>query len=144
MEPKQPISQVQVLEQVKKSQLTETYEKRLARLERYVNKVDEVMQALEQQVASGTFEAFSEEQIRVQLTALPNMIADAGILLAKIQRAYSYAKNDTKSIWSEYWVDCNKKKDALGLSSAEDRKSWVEIQPEVRKARNQELSLIHI
>lgn len=138
MEQHTPISQIEVLQEVKKNELTQAYEKRLARLERYVAKVDSVMKDLETQVAEGTFEAFSEEQIRVQLTCLPNLIADAGILLAKIQRAYSYAKNDTKSIWSQYWVDCNKRKESLGLSSAEDRKSWVEIQPDVRQARNQE------
>ena len=138
MESHSPISQIQVLQEVRKNELTQAYEKRLARLEKYVAKVDSVMQEMEQQIVDGTFEAFSEEQIRIQLTVLPNMIADAGILLAKIQRAYSYAKNDTKSIWSQFWVDCNKRKEQLGLSSAEDRKSWVEIQPDVRQARNQE------
>lgn len=137
-----PIPQVQVIEKVKeleKKPLTQTYEKRLERLQKYVSKIELVMQEMEKQVADGAFEAYSEEQIRVQLTHVPDMIADAGVLQAKIQRAYEYAKLDTATIKAEIWKETNDEREQLGLTNAKDREAYVAIQPRFVAAKRQEL-----
>lgn len=137
-----PISQVQVIEQIKANEqkaLTQTYEARLERLKKYVAKIEEVMKEMERQVAEGDFEAYTENEIRIQLTHIPDMIADAGVLLSKIQRAYEYAKLDTSVIKAEIWKDTNSEKDNLGLTNAKDREAYVTVQPRYLEAKRQEL-----
>ena len=81
--------------------LTQDEEKRIARLERYVEKVETAQAEMMRAINAGEMEGFSEEDIRFHLSHDPNMIAEAGLFLAKIRRAYEYAKNDTKTIRAE-------------------------------------------
>lgn len=119
--------------------LTETEQQRIDRLQKYVAKVEEAQQVMLQAIQRGDFEAFSEEDIRFHLSHDPDMIAEAGLFLAKLQRSYEYAKLDTSTILAELWKICNEEKDSLGLSNAKDRESWVKTQPKFIKAQRQEI-----
>ena len=119
--------------------LTENDEKRIARLEKYAAKVEEAQAEVVRAINSGELEALSEEQIRFQLSWTPNAIAECGLLLAKIHRAYGYAKNDTKTIRAEIRSVATRKKVELGLSSASDRDDYVQTNPKYQKAVKQEL-----
>lgn len=121
------------------SPLTESEQKRIERLQKYVAKVEESQKVMLQAIQRGDFEAFSEEDVRFHLSHDPDMIAEAGLFLAKLQRSYEYAKLDTATILAELWKICNEEKDSLGLSSAKDRESWVKTQPKYIKAQRQEI-----
>lgn len=135
-----PISQVEVLAQVKKNtEITQDYEKRVARLKKYVEKVEQAQAEMARAINDGDFEAFSEEDIRFHLSRDPNMIAEAQLFLAKIRRAHEYAKNDTKTIRAKIRKQANQQKEILGLSSASDRDDYVQINPEYQEALKQEI-----
>lgn len=119
--------------------LTESEQKRIERLQKYVAKVEQSQKEMLQAIQRGDFEAFSEEDVRFHLSHDPDMIAEAGLFLAKLQRSYEYAKLDTSTILAELWKICNEEKDSLGLSSAKDRESWVKTQPKFIKAQRQEI-----
>lgn len=121
------------------SPLTESEQKRIERLQKYVAKVEESQKVMLQAIQRGDFEAFSEEDVRFHLSHDPDMIAEAGLFLAKLQRSYEYAKLDTATILAELWKICNEEKESLGLSSAKDRESWVKTQPKYIKAQRQEI-----
>lgn len=121
------------------SPLTESEQKRIDRLQKYVAKVEESQKVMLQAIQRGDFEAFSEEDVRFHLSHDPDMIAEAGLFLAKLQRSYEYAKLDTATILAELWKICNEEKESLGLSSAKDRESWVKTQPKYIKAQRQEI-----
>lgn len=121
------------------SSLTESEQKRIERLQKYVAKVEESQKVMLQAIQRGDFEAFSEEDVRFHLSHDPDMIAEAGLFLAKLQRSYEYAKLDTATILAELWKICNEEKESLGLSSAKDRESWVKTQPKYIKAQRQEI-----
>lgn len=119
--------------------LTQDDEQRLARLQKYVDKVEQAQKVMLASAQRGDFEAFSEEEIRFHLSHDPDMIAEAGLLLAHIRRAYEYAKVDTAVIMSELWREVTKRKDDLGLSNAKDRESYVKTQPRYVQAAQQEI-----
>ena len=119
--------------------LTQSEQKRIERLQKYVSKVEEAQQVMLQAIQRGDFEAFSEEDIRFHLSHDPDMIAEAGLFLAKLQRSYEYAKLDTSTILAELWKLCNEEKESLGLTNAKDRESWVKTQPKYIKAQRQEI-----
>lgn len=119
--------------------LTQNDAQRLARLQKYINRVEEAQAVMMKAAQEGNFEAFSEEDIRFHLSRDPDMIAEAGLFLAKMRRAYEYAKVDTKVIQAEIWRECNREKDALGLSNAKDREAYVTTQPRYIKALQQEI-----
>ncbi len=121
------------------SPLTESEQKRIERLQKYVAKVEESQKVMLQAIQRGDFEAFSEEDVRFHLSHDPDMIAEAGLFMAKLQRSYEYAKLDTATILAELWKICNEEKESLGLSSAKDRESWVKTQPKYIKAQRQEI-----
>lgn len=121
------------------SPLTESEQKRIERLQKYVAKVEESQKVMLQAIQRGDFEAFSEEDVRFHLSHDPDMIAETGLFLAKLQRSYEYAKLDTATILAELWKICNEEKESLGLSSAKDRESWVKTQPKYIKAQRQEI-----
>ena len=121
------------------SPLTESEQKRIERLQKYVAKVEESQKVMLQAIQRGDFEAFSEEDVRFHLSHDPDMIAEAGLFLAKLQRSYEYAKLDTATILAELWKICNEEQESLGLSSAKDRESWVKTQPKYIKAQRQEI-----
>ena len=121
------------------SPLTESEQKRIERLQKYVAKVEESQKVMLQAIQRGDFEAFSEEDVRFHLSHDPDMIAEAGLFLAKLQRSYEYAKLDTATLLAELWKICNEEKESLGLSSAKDRESWVKTQPKYIKAQRQEI-----
>lgn len=120
------------------STLTQDEEKRLARLEKYAAQVEIAYQKMAQSINSGDLGGFSEEEIKFYLSHTPNLIAESGLFLAKMTRAYSYSKIDTKIISAEVWKRCNQLKETLGLSSAKDREAYVQTQPELIKAQQQE------
>lgn len=117
--------------------LTQPEEQRLARLQKYIDKVEEAQAEMIRAINSGEMEGFSEEQVRFHLSHNPNMLAEAGLFLAKLQRAYDYAKLDVDTITAELWRKCNQRKDDLGLANAKDRESFVKTQPEYIKAQQQ-------
>lgn len=119
--------------------LTQSEQKRIERLQKYISKVEEAQQVMLQAIQRGDFEAFSEEDIRFHLSHDPDMIAEAGLFLAKLQRSYEYAKLDTSTILAELWKLCNEEKESLGLTNAKDRESWVKTQPKYIKAQRQEI-----
>lgn len=119
--------------------LTQDEQQRIARLEKYVNKVEEAQAEMMRAINSGEMEGFSEEDVRFYLSHTPNMIAEAGLFLAKMQRAYEYSKVDTKVILAKIWKKCNQHKDDLGLSNAKDREAFVQTDPEYIKAQQQEI-----
>ena len=123
----------------KDDSLIQSEKERLERLEKYSLKIKETLEDMNAQIQRGEFESFSEEDIRYYLSHLPDVIADVGLLTAKFQRSYDYAKLDTSTINAELWKVCNEEKDSLGLSSAKDRESWVKTQPQYIKAQRQEL-----
>lgn len=118
--------------------LTQAEEQRLARLQKYIDKVEEAQAEMIRAINAGEMEAFSEEDVRFHLSHDPNAIAEAGLFLAKMQRAYDYAKLDSQTITAELWKKCNQHKDDLGLTNAKDRESYVKTQPEYIKAQQQE------
>lgn len=120
------------------STLTQDEEKRLARLEKYAAQVEIAYEKMARSINSGDLGGFSEEEIKFYLSHTPNLIAESGLFLAKMTRAYSYSKIDTKIIAAEVWKRCNQLKDSLGLSSAKDREAYVQTQPELIKAQQQE------
>lgn len=105
--------------------LVQADQERLARLEKYVTKVEEAIKDLEASVANGQMESLNEAEISFYLTNLPDIICDAGILYAKIQRGYDYAKFDTKIIASEIRDETVRKKDLLGLSNTKDQEAYI-------------------
>lgn len=119
--------------------LTESVQERLNRLQSYVEKVEGAQAVMLKNVKQGKFEAFSEEEVRFHLSHDPNMIAEAGLFLAKLQRAYEYAKIDTQTIIAEIWNECNQRREELGLSNAKDRENWVKVQPRYIEAQKQEI-----
>lgn len=141
----QKLTQVEALSIAKDLQdnpeppLTESEQKRIERLQKYVAKVEQSQKEMLQAIQRGDFEAFSEEDVRFHLSHDPDMIAEAGLFLAKLQRSYEYAKLDTSTILAELWKICNSEKESLGLSSAKDRESWVKTQPKFIKAQRQEI-----
>lgn len=120
-------------------QLTQDEEQRIARLEKYVAQVEKAQAEMVRAINAGEMEGFTEEDIRFHLSHDPNMIAEAGLFLAKIHRAYEYAKNDTKTIRAEIRRKCNQRKDELGLSSASDRDDYVQTDQRYQDAVKQEL-----
>ena len=118
--------------------LTQAEEQRLARLQKYIDKVEEAQAEMIRAINAGEMEAFSEEDVWFHLSHDPNAIAEAGLFLAKMQRAYDYAKLDSQTITAELWKKCNQHKDDLGLTNAKDRESYVKTQPEYIKAQQQE------
>lgn len=120
-------------------QLVQDYDQRLERLNKYVAKVEQAEAEMIQAINDGKFESFSEDDIKNHLTHDPDMIAAAGLFLAKVRRARDYAINDTKTIRAKLRKECNQKKEILGLSSASDRDDWVQTNPEYQKAVKQEL-----
>ena len=121
------------------NELTQDEQKRIARLEKYVAKIELAQAEMIRAIQNGDMEAFSEEDVRFHLSHDPNAIAEAGLFLAKIHRAYEYAKNDTKTIRARVRKECNQRKDELGLSSASDRDDYVQTNPEYQEALKQEL-----
>lgn len=119
--------------------LTQSVQERLNRLQNYVEKVEEAQAEMVRSAKQGKFEAFSEEEVRFHLSHDPNMIAEAGLFLAKIQRAYEYAKVDTQTIVAEIWNECNQRHEELGLTNAKDRECWVKTQPRYIEAQRQEI-----
>ena len=87
--------------------LTQPEEQRIARLKKYVAKVEEAQNEMIRAINSGELEGFTEEQVRFHLSHNPNMLAEAGLFLAKMQRAYDYAKLDVETITAELWRKCN-------------------------------------
>lgn len=67
------------------------------------------------------------------------MIAEAGLFLAQIERAYDGTKTQTQITLAELWNKCNKLKNTLDLTNAKDRESWVKIQPEYKSAMDLEI-----
>ena len=115
--------------------LLQTSQERMERLEKYVAKVEEAIKDLEQSIARGDMESLNEEEIQFYLSHSPDMICSAGIFLAKIQRALSYAEQDCKIVWARIWTETNKKKESLGLSNAKDREAYVQTNEEYIKAQ---------
>lgn len=119
--------------------LVQPEEKRIARLNEYITQIEEAMSRIVKSINEGDKGGYSEEEIRFYLSTLPDMIAQAGLLLAKINRDYYYAKIDVKIITSEVWKKCNRLKEGLGLSNAKDREAFVQTQPEIIKAQQSEV-----
>lgn len=119
--------------------LTQDEEQRLARLQKYIEKVEEAQAEMIRAINSGEMEAFSEEDVRFHLSHDPNMIAEAYLFLAKLRRAKEYATNDVKTIRAKLRKEANLHKEELGLSSASDRDDYVQVNPEYQKAVKQEL-----
>ena len=117
--------------------LTQPEGQRMARLQKYVDKVEEAQAEMVRAINSGEMEGFTEEQVRFHLSHNPNMLAEAGLFLAKMQRDYDYAKLDVDTITAELWRKCNLHKEDLGLANAKDRESYVKTQPEYIKAQQQ-------
>ena len=67
---------------------------RIERLEKYIVKVDESLGKIAEELKEyGQVSYMSEQDIQRELSTLPDLIADANLLLSKIQRAYDYAKH---------------------------------------------------
>lgn len=118
--------------------LVQPEDKRIARLQEYITQIEQAMARMIKSINEGDTTGFSEEEVRFYLSSVPNMIAESGLLLAKMNRDYSYAKIDTKIITAEVWKKCNQHKDALKLSNAKDREAYVQTQPELIKAQQAE------
>ena len=118
--------------------LVQPEDKRIARLQEYITQIEQAMARMIKSINEGDTTGFSEEEVRFYLSSVPNMIAESGLLLAKMNRDYSYAKIDTKIITAEVWKKCNQHKDALKLSNAKDREAYVQTQPELIKAQQTE------
>lgn len=138
------LSQVDVLTIDKETKvevvnLTQSEDQRIQRLNRYAEKVEKQIEEISKQTSDDNFQYISEDEVRWYLEHVPDMIADAGLLLSKIERAYGYAKIDTKVIYAETWQKANRLRDKLGLTSAEDRKNYVQTNSEYLRAAKQEL-----
>lgn len=112
---------------------TKPIDQEIGRLQQYIAKVEEAQKIMRQQMKDGSFEAFTEEQIRFHLSRDPDAIAESGLFLAKLERAYEYAKTNTQIVLAQLWDRCNKMRNTLDLTNAKDRESWVKIQPEYKK-----------
>ena len=106
-------------------------DEKIKRLQRYVSKVEQIQSQMVESIKNGEFEPFTEEQIRSHLSHAPDMIAEAGLFLAQIERAYDGTKTQTQITLAELWNKCNKLKNTLDLTNAKDRESWVKIQMRV-------------
>ena len=120
-------------------QLADSLKARVEKLDRYSAKVEESYKEIESQSKGDDFRYYSEDDIRWHLQHDPNMVAESGLMLADIQKAYDNARIDTKVILAEVWNQCNKNREALGLTSAEDRKNWVQANGRYVVALRQEV-----
>ena len=96
-------------------------DQKIDKLERYVERVEEAQSKMLQAMKNGDFEAFSEEEIRFHLSHDPDMIAEAGLFLAKMEREYELAKTETQIELAKLWDKCNRLKHTLDLTNAKDR-----------------------
>lgn len=119
--------------------LTQPEEKRLARLQEYVDQIEAAMKRMTKSIQEGDMRGFSEEEVRFYLSTVPVLIAESNLLLAKMTRDAGYATIDRKIINAELWKKCNQLKDELGLSNAKDREAYVQTQPEYIKAQQAEV-----
>ena len=113
-------------------------DQKIDKLERYIERVEEAQSKMLQAMKNGDFEAFSEEEIRFHLSHDPDMIAEAGLFLAKMEREYELAKTETQIELAKLWDKCNRLKHTLDLTNAKDRESWVRIQPEYKVVMDKE------
>ena len=105
---------------------TQEEKERIERLEKYIIKVDESLGRIAEELKEyGQVSYMSEQDIQRELSALPDLIADANLLLSKIQRAYDYAKDDSKRQIAKLWGECTKRKDILGLNNQKEQEAWV-------------------
>lgn len=112
---------------------------KITKLDKYASKVEQALQTITLQAQGGDLEPFTEQEIRMHLSRDPEMIADAGLFLAKIQRAYESAKLNTSIVNAELWKICNEERDSLGLTNAKDRESWVKTQPKYIQCAKEEI-----
>lgn len=104
---------------------------RIERLEKYIIKVDEsLLKVAEELREYGQVSYMSEQDIQRELSTLPDLIADANLLLSKIQRAYDYARDDTKRQVARLWAECTKHKAVLQLNNQKEQEGWVLSQEE--------------
>lgn len=115
--------------------LTQNEEKRLARLQKYSDQVSVAYEKMVKSINSGEANGFSEDEVKFYLSNTPTLIAESGLFLAKLQRAWRYSQIDVKVVSAEVWKKCNRMKEELGLSSAKDREAFVQTQPELIKAQ---------
>lgn len=119
--------------------LTQDEEKRLARLQKYSEQVSSAYERMVKSINSGESDSFSEDEVKFYLSNTPTVIAESGLFLAKLQRAWRYSQIDVKVVSAEVWKKCNRLKEELGLSSAKDREAFVQTQPELIKAQRIEV-----
>lgn len=105
---------------------TQEEKERIERLEKYIVKVDESLGKIAEELKEyGQVSYMSEQDIQRELSTLPDLIADANLLLSKIQRAYDYAKDDSKRQIAKLWGQYTKRKDILGLNNQKEQEAWV-------------------
>ena len=105
---------------------TQEEKDRIERLEKYIVKVDQSLGRIAEELKEyGQVSYMSEQDIQRELSTLPDLIADANLLLSKIQRAYDYAKDDSKRQIAKLWGQCTKRKEALGLNNQKEQEAWV-------------------
>ena len=114
-------------------------EQRIARLNKYIEKVEEAQSSMFAGIREGKFEAFSENDIKFHLSHDPDSITETALYVAEFRRNYEYAKLDTKLITAEIWKEANLNKEALGLTNAKDRDAYVTTQPRYQEAVRQEI-----
>lgn len=108
------------------------------KLQIYIQTVEDAVNIIIQKSARGDFSPKSEEEIRYLLSHTPDMISEAGLILAEFHHEYEKAKFDTKLTQAEVWRRINEKRDILNLTNAKDREAYVLAQPEYQEAVRRE------
>lgn len=101
----------------------------LERLSANALRISEQMQDIDSFYKTGDVSYFSAERINKFLALTPDIIAQAELDVAHVERDYLYAKNDTVTIKAQLWNEANlpENREKYSLSSAEDRKCWVQV-----------------
>ena len=130
--------------EVKHYSLIETDEKLMSRLKSAEDKATQMEYEMRKDQNTGEMAFIGADHIGAYLSVTPDLIAEFSLYEANVERDYSYAKNDTSTIKSVLWIECNQRRDELKLTNAEDRKSWVQIQPKYQAAVKREMEWKYI
>ena len=80
--------------------------------------------------------AYTLRQVSELLSRMPGTISHYGELVNERQVELDQAKHNLKVVQAKYQLIASSDKEALGLSSVDDRKAWVSQQDEVKEAEN--------
>ena len=104
-----------------------------------IEKLDSNQDFAEPPDISGLTKEWTVQEVSRMLAVLPNSIK--ALDKEAIQKEFDYesAKINTKRVYASTALKASQQRASLGLTNVDDRKAWVQTQPEVEKAEVEEL-----